>query len=87
MDSNSILKRFKNIEEEVEKLKSEKVRLQLEKENIKNKINEKIQELREMGITFDSKEELKETYEDLKNNLESSIKSLERKLEEYKNLN
>jgi len=81
-----ILKQFNEIEKRAQAAISEQPKLEAERNLVKKEVAKKIQELKELGITFENKDELLKIYKETEDNLELSLQSLKRKLDEYDNL-
>lgn len=83
---SEILNRFNELEKLAKQAVAEQPALEAERAYIKRDVSKKIAELKEMGITFESREDLDRLYKETEENLVLSLQSLERKLKEYESL-
>lgn len=85
-DKMNILEEFNELEKRAQKAISEQHALDAERNVVKRDVAKKMKELKEMGVEFETKEDLDKIYDETEKNLELSLQSLKRKLEEYENL-
>lgn len=83
---DKIFKEYNEVESKIQKALAEQPRIQAEREMVKREVKKKIEELKELGITFTDREELERTYKETLETLNNSLDSLKRKLSEYEDL-
>lgn len=83
---DKIFKEYNEVEFKIQRALAEQPIIQAEREMIKREVKKKIEELKELGITFTDREELEKTYKETLETLNNSLDSLKRKLSEYEDL-
>lgn len=78
-----LLKKYQYLENRVQKVLQEQPKLEAEREMLERDIEKKKKELQELGITFESGNELTTLYEKYQKSFEVSLDTLEKKLSEY----
>lgn len=79
----SLVTKYKELEKRVKDVTQDKSRLEAERDMLKREITKKVQELKDLGVEFEDREDLEKQYEELSENLRLSLDSLERKINEY----
>lgn len=79
----NLVTKYKELEKRVKDVTQDKPRLEAERDMLKREITKKVQELKDLGVEFEDREDLEKQYEELSENLRLSLDSLERKINEY----
>lgn len=79
----NLVAKYKELEKRVKDVTQDKSRLEAERDMLKREITKKVQELKDLGVEFEDREDLEKQYEELSENLRLSLDSLERKINEY----
>ena len=78
-----LITKYNKLEKRVKDVTQDKPRLEAERDMLKREITKKVQELKDLGVEFEDREDLEKQYEELSENLRLSLDSLERKINEY----
>lgn len=83
---NDINTEFKEMDTRMKRVKNELTRMEAERSIAKESLVKEIEKLKELGITFNSKEQLKQEYNELVERITILMDSLKRKITEYEEL-